>query len=74
MKSIGRLTKKVDKQEYEIAWKDDRLFEFPRTRNERLEMLRRFVIRECYDAWRLQDRKITALKKSYLSEILNSLS
>lgn len=74
MKSIGRLTKKIDNQEFDITYDCDNIFYIPGGKKEKLNMLKRFVIRECYSSWSREDRKLSTMKKQFLSEILNSLS
>ena len=73
-KSAGKLTKTLGKQVFETGNKNDNIFYVPKSKTERLKTLRLFVMKECYNAWNREDRKISTMKKQYLSELIDSLS
>lgn len=72
-KSAGKLTKTLDRQVFETGNKNDNIFYIPKSKTERLSTLRLFVMKECYRAWSGEDRKISTMKKEYLSELIESL-
>ena len=67
------MTRVIDKQEYEVQWGNDRIFEFPRSKKERLQMLKDFVMMECGKTWATQNQKVSTLKKQLLRELINSI-
>jgi len=73
-KSAGKLTKTLDRQVFETGNRNDNIFYIPKSKTKRLSTLRLFVMKECYNAWNREDRKISTMKKEYLSELIDSLS
>jgi UDP-galactopyranose mutase len=72
-KSVSKLTKKIDKQEYDVEWANDRILYIPINKKEKAEMLKKFVYREVGNAWKLEDPRLVTLKRQFLTELLNSL-
>lgn len=73
-KKRGKVTKKIDSLEFEVAYNDDRLFTAsPRKKKETLQMLKMFVYKECGNAWKLQPKNIVTLKKQFLYELIDAL-
>lgn len=72
-KSVSKLTKKIDKQEYDVEWNNDRVLYIPTTKKEKAELLKKFVYREVGNAWKLEDPRLVTLKREFLHELLNSL-
>ena len=68
----AKKTKKIGTQEFEIG-NDDRLFHLPR-REEALQQLKIFVIKECEKCWRLEDKRVATLKRQFLRELIDDLS
>ena len=73
-KTVGKLKKKVGKQEYEVVWGNQNVCYVPPTKKERLSVLKTFVMKECNKCWQFEDSRISTLKKQYLHELLESLS
>ena len=73
VKSAGRLTRKIGHQEYEIRHGDDRILHIPKSKAERLQALKTFVLKECGKCWAFEDQRITTLKRQYLHELVEGL-
>ena len=73
VKSAGRLTRKIGHQEYEIRHGDDRICHIPKSKVERLQLLKTFVLKECGKCWAFEDPRISTLKKQYLHELVEGL-
>lgn len=69
----GILQKKIDNQVYEVSYANDKIFQLPRGKKERLDTLRTFVFKECEKTWASQPREIATLKRQYLRELVKSL-
>ena len=69
----GILQRKIDNQVYEVSYGNDKIFSLPRSRRERLDTLRTFVLKECEKAWASQPREVATLKRQYLRELVKSL-
>lgn len=67
------LQRKIDKQVYEIQSGKPYIFALPRTHEERLEMLKTFVFKECSKAWATQPTPVVTLKKQFLRELIEKL-
>lgn len=72
-KSVSKLTKKIGHQEYDVEWANDRVLYIPTTKKEKAEMLKKFVYREVGNTWKLEDPRLVALKREFLTELLESL-
>ena len=73
VKSAGRLTRKIGHQEYEVRHGDDRILHIPKSKAERLQILKAFVMKECGKCWAFEDPRISTLKKEYLHELIEGL-
>lgn len=73
-KTKGILQKKVDHQVYEVSYGNDKIFQLPRGKKERLDALRTFAFKECEKAWASQPREIATLKRQFLRELIDALS
>lgn len=73
VKSVGRLTRKIGHQEYEIRHGDDRILHVPKSKAERLQILKAFVLKECNKCWKFEDVRISTLKREYLRELIDGL-
>ena len=73
VKTKGILQRKIDKQIYEVDYKHSNIFDLPRSSKERLQVLKRYVQKECEKAWSLLPREIATLKREYLRELIDSL-
>lgn len=65
-------TKKIGTQEFE-AGNDDRIFHLPAKRENRLNQLKTYVVKECESCWRNMDKNVATLKRQYLNELIESL-
>ena len=72
-KSIGKLTRKVDNQEYDVEWANDRILYIPANKKDKAELLKKFVYRELGRVWSFEDPRIAALKKQFVRELVDSL-
>ena len=73
VKSAGRLTRTIGHQTYEVRHGDDRICHIPKSKVERLQLLKTFVLKECGKCWAFEDPRITTLKKQYLHELIEGL-
>lgn len=73
VKSVGRLTRKIGHQEYEVRHGDDRILHVPKSKAERLQILKAFVLKECNKCWQFEDVRISTLKREYLRELIDGL-
>ena len=73
MKRCGKLTKTVDNQVYDITSGQDNITYIPKGKKERLQFLKRFVLKETYDCWKHQPRELVTLKKVFLTELLDAV-
>ena len=73
VKTKGILQRKIDKQIYEVDCKHSNIFDMPRGSKDRLQVLKRYVQKECEKAWALLPREIATLKREYLRELIDSL-
>lgn len=73
VKTKGILQRKIDKQIYEVDCKHNNIFDLPRGRIDRLQVLKTYVMKECKKAWALLPREIATLKREYLLELVDSL-
>lgn len=69
----GILQRKIDHQVYEIDYKHSNIFDLPRGSKDRLQVLKRYVQKECEKAWAMLPREIATLKREYLRELVDSL-
>ena len=65
--------KQIDGFEYKVE-EDDKLFELPRKKVDKLRMLQDYVTRECENAWRKLPKKIAVLKREMLKELIDEVS
>lgn len=70
---MAKLTRTIGHQTYEVQWGNDRIFELPRTKKERLQALKTFVLKECNKCWQFEDPRISTLKKEFLHELIEGL-
>ena len=68
----AKKTRKIGTQEFEIG-NDDRIFHLEARRENRLNQLKAYVIKECESCWKYQDKKVATLKRQYLNELIASL-
>lgn len=73
VKTKGILQRKIDKQVYEIDYKHSNIFDLPRGRIDRLQVLKTYVMKECEKTWALLPREVATLKREYLRELIDSL-
>ena len=73
MKRIGKLTKTIDKQTYEVTTENKNITHIPRSRSETVNVLKAFVMNECGKCWQFENSKIATLKKTYLRELCEKL-
>lgn len=72
---MGKQTRiKIDDFEYEVNFKDTNVFGIPAAKEDKLKMLKRFVLQECDKCWRTQPKQISTLKRQFLRELVDSLS
>lgn len=74
MKSTGKLTRKIGKQEFEVTSSNKDIFQLPASKKERLDMLKTFVTKECGRCWATMDSRVATLKRQYLYELLDKIS
>lgn len=67
VKSVGRLTRKIGHQEYEVQYNDKNILHIPRGKTARLQALKTFVLKECGKCWAFEDTRISTLKKRILA-------
>ena len=72
-KSVGRLTKKIDKQEYDVSFKDRSICHIPTSKKETVKMLRTFITNECNKYWRTLPAPVATLKRQFLTELMEKL-
>ena len=72
-KSVGRLTRKIDKQEYDVNFKDRSICHIPTSKKEAVKMLRTFTLNECEKSWRNMPREVATLKRQFLTELMEKL-
>lgn len=72
-KSVSKLTKKIDKQEYDVEWGNDRILYIPINKKDKAELLKKFVYRELGRVWSFEDPRLAALKKQFVRELVDSL-
>lgn len=72
-KSVGKLTRKIDKQEYDVTYKDRSICHVPANRKEALNLLRTFVTNECSKYWRTLPAPVATLKRQFLREMMEKL-
>ena len=72
-KSVSKLTKKINKQEYDVEWGNDRILYIPINKKDKAELLKKFVYRELGRAWSFEDPRLAALKKQFVRELVDSL-
>ena len=73
VKSVGRLTRKIGHQEYEVQYNDKNILHIPRGKTARLQALKTFVLKECGKCWAFEDQRISTLKRQYLHELIEGL-
>ena len=73
VKSVGRLTRKIGHQEYEVQYDDKNICYIPRGKTARLQALKTFVLKECGKCWAFEDQRISTLKRQYLHELIEGL-
>lgn len=64
---------KVDDCEFEVSFKDKKVFDTPRAKDEKIKAIKTFVLNECEKSWRNLPKTIATMKRLYLRELLNSL-
>ena len=72
-KTVGKIQREINGQTFDVEWKNRNIFQLPRNRKEKLEMLKTFVRKECDSCWSMQDRRIATLKREFLTEMIKSL-
>lgn len=72
-KSVGRLTRKIDRQEYDVNFKDRSICHVPASKSETVKMLRQFVFNECGKCWSQLPAPIATLKRQFLREMIEKL-
>ncbi len=72
-KSTGKLTRKIGHQIYDVGNKSDNILYIPKSKSERLRMLRTFVLKECNKCWVFEDPRISTLKREFLYELVDGL-
>lgn len=73
-KKQGKLTRRIDNQEYDITWKDKSICYVPPTKKERLDMLKKYVMKECEKCWSTLPREVATLKRQFLRELVDSVN
>ena len=73
VKSAGRLTRKIGHQTYDVGNKGDNILYIPKSKIERLQMLKAFVLKECNKCWVFEDPRISTLKREFLHELVDGL-
>lgn len=63
----------VDKFEYEVDCNQPRIFHFPRSKEDRIALLKKFIYTKLYTHWQLCPKKIATLERSFVNEILNAI-
>lgn len=72
IKRTGKLTRKIDNQEFDVEWKNDSIFHIG-TKSQAIKNLKTFVLKECGKCWQFEDRRVATLKREYLRELLDVL-
>lgn len=72
-KSVGKLTRKIDKQVYEVNFKDRSICHVPANKKETVKMLRTFVFNECNKCWQTLPAPVATLKRQFLTELTEKL-
>lgn len=72
-KSTGRLTRKIDKQEYDVNFKDRSICHVPANKKETVKMLKTFMFNECNKYWRTLPAPVATLKRQFLTEMIEKL-
>lgn len=70
---MGKLTRKIDKQEYDVTHKEKNICHIPTSKKETVEMLRTFMFNECEKSWRNMPREVATLKRQFLHELTEKL-
>lgn len=65
--------KQVKKQMYDVPCKTGLVTHIPRTREERLKMLKQFITTKLRTRWMLIPEKVATLEQQMLTELLDSL-
>lgn len=73
-KSVGKLTREIDKQVYEVNFKDRNVCHIPANKKETVKMLRTFVFNECGKCWSQLPAPVATLKRQFLREMIEKLS
>lgn len=72
-KSVGKLTREIENQVYEVNFKDRNVCHIPASKHETLKLLRVFVNNECNKYWRTLPAPVATLKRQYLRELIEKL-
>ena len=72
-KRTGKCTKQIDNQLYRISHDNDSIFQLPRSKKERVEILKKFVTNECDKCWSILPREVATLKREFLRELVRSI-
>ena len=72
-KSVGRLTRKIDRQEYDVNFKDRSICHVPANKKETVKMLKTFMFNECNKYWRTLPAPVATLKRQFLREMIEKL-
>lgn len=70
---MGRLTRTIGHQVYEVQYNDKNILHIPRGKTARLQALKTFVLKECGKCWAFEDQRISTLKRQYLHELIEGL-
>lgn len=72
-KSVGKLTRKIDKQEFDVTHKEKNICHIPTSKKETVKMLRTFMFNECNKYWRTLPAPVATLKRQFLTELMEKL-
>ena len=72
-KTVGKLTRKIGSQEFDVGWKDNNIFHLG-TKSQVIKNLKTFVLKECNKCWQFEDKRVATLKREYLRELIENLS
>lgn len=72
-KSVGKLTRKIDRQEYDVTHKEKNICHIPTSKKETVKMLRTFVFNECGKCWSQLPAPVATLKRQFLREMMEKL-
>ena len=72
-KTTGKCIRTLGKQQFEVEYNNNSIFELPRTKKERLNQLRIFVLKECNRCWSELPTPVATLKREFLKEMVSGL-